>query len=73
MQSVSNKKIQLDLECKQAVLDFIRQGGQIKTIKPRGVKRSERTYDAAKGKYSAWTQGAGNMTRGRRGVTGTVG
>jgi hypothetical protein len=73
MQSTNPNKVALAAICKAQVEAFVQGGGQIKYIKPRGVKRSERTYDPHKSKYSSWNQGVGNMSRGRRGVTGTVG
>lgn len=38
----------------------------------RGPRKTERTYDIAHSRYTAWHQGVGNYTRGTRGVLGTV-
>lgn len=73
MQSTNSNKVALAKICNQQVEDFLKGGGQIQYTKNRKAKRSELTFDPHKSKYSSWNQGVGNMSRGRRGVTGTVG
>jgi len=38
----------------------------------RRPKKSEKTFDVDKSKYTAWTQGVSNYTRGTKGVLGTM-
>lgn len=38
----------------------------------RGPRKTERTYDIAHSRYTAWHQGVKNFERGTRGVQGTV-
>ena len=38
----------------------------------RGPRKTERTYDIAHSRYTAWHQGVRNYEHGTRGVLGTV-
>jgi hypothetical protein len=47
-------------------------GVKVTICEYRAPKKAQRTFDVDKSKYTAWTQGVSNYTRGVRGVLGTM-
>lgn len=53
---------------------FVNEDGvKVAVCAPRDVRKNDRTYDPAKGRYSQWTQGVSRMHHGAGGVYGTAG
>jgi len=47
-------------------------GVKVTMCEYRAPKKAQKTFDVDKSKYTAWTQGVSNYTRGTNGVLGTM-